>query len=159
MGIHLANPWAKSGVIYAVRTVYDKKCMAKEPLVFLIEDDTDDQEFFVMAVENAFPTIKCICADTGIDALEILKADRAFVPDKIFVDINMPRMDGMECLMEIKKIHSLESVPVYMYSTSAEPAIVKSCIRLGAAGFIKKEISISGLQRQLEEVMRNPKKE
>ena len=133
--------------------------MPTEPLVFLIEDDSDDQEFFMMAVENAFPAIKCVCADTGVDALEILRADRSFVPDKIFVDINMPRMDGVECLMEIKKIRSLDAVPVYMYSTSAEPAIVRSCIRLGAAGFIKKEISISGLQRQLEEVMRNPKME
>lgn len=112
-----------------------------------------------MAVENVFPTIKCICADTGIDALERLRTDRAFVPDKIFVDINMPRMDGVEFLVEIKKIHGLKAVPVYMYSTSAEPTIVKNCIRLGAAGFIKKEISMSGLQRQLEEVMRNPKKE
>ena len=133
--------------------------MVKEPLVFLIEDDTDDQEFFLMAVETAFPAIKCICVDTGVDALEILRANRTFVPDKIFVDINMPRMDGVECLTEIRKIPSLDAVPVYMYSTSAEPAIVNSCIRLGAAGFIKKEISISGLQRQLEEVMRNPKKE
>jgi CheY-like chemotaxis protein len=133
--------------------------MTKEPLVFLIEDDTDDQEFFMMAVENAFPTIKCVCADTGVDALERLRTDRSFVPDKIFVDINMPRMDGVEFLMEIRKIQSLDSVPVYMYSTSAEPAIVRSCIRLGAAGFIQKEVSISGLQRQLEEVMRDPKKE
>lgn len=133
--------------------------MAKEPLVFLIEDDADDQEFFIMAVENAFPATKCICADTGVDALEILKSDRSFVPDRIFVDINMPRMDGVECLMEIKKIRSLDTVPVYMYSTTDEPAIVKSCIGLGAAGFIKKEISISGLQRQLEEVMRHPKKD
>ena len=112
-----------------------------------------------MAVENAFPTTKCVCADTGVDALEKLRTDRSFIPDRIFVDINMPRMDGVEFLMEVKKIHSLDAVPIYMYSTSAEPAIVKSCIGLGAAGFIKKEISISGLQRQLEKVMHNPKKE
>lgn len=133
--------------------------MAKEPLVFLIEDDSDDQEFFLMAVGNAFPAIKCICAGTAVDALEKLRTDGSFIPDHIFVDINMPCMDGMECLTEIKKIHSLAEVPVYMYSTSAEPGIVRSCIRLGAAGFIKKEISVSGLQRQLEDVMRNPKKE
>ena len=132
--------------------------MAKEPLVFLIEDDTDDQEFFIMAVENVLPASKCVCADTGVDALEMLRADRYFIPDNIFLDINMPRMDGVECLMEIKKIHTLDAIPVYMYSTSAEPAIVKSCIRLGAAGFIKKEISIASLQRQLEQVMWNTKK-
>jgi CheY-like chemotaxis protein len=133
--------------------------MTNEPLVFLIEDDTDDQEFFIMAVENAFPAIKCVCADTGVDALEKLRTDRSFVPDRIFVDINMPRMDGVECLAEIRKIRSLDATPVYMYSTSADAAMVKSCILLGAAGFIQKEISISGLQRQLEEVMRNPKEE
>jgi CheY-like chemotaxis protein len=131
----------------------------KEPLVFLIEDDSDDQEFFTMAVENAFPTTKCVCAGTGVDALEKLRTDRSFIPDQIFVDINMPCMDGMEFLTEIKKIHGLSGVPVYMYSTSAEPGIVNSCIRLGAAGFIQKEISIPRLQLQLEKVLRKPKKE
>lgn len=133
--------------------------MPQKPLILLIEDDSDDQEFFLMAVEKVFPTINCVCADTAVDALEKLRSDRSFIPDQIFVDINMPCMDGIECLTEIKKIRDLADVPVYMYSTSAEPHIVHSCIQLGAAGFIKKEITVAGLQRQLADVMRDPKKE
>ena len=122
-------------------------------LTFLIDDDTDDQEVFSMAMEEAHSSVKCIFANDGVYALEKFSIDNSFVPDLIFIDINMPRMNGVQCLAEIKKIPSVKNVPAYMYSTSAEPEIVAECMKLGAAGFIKKEISIDELQKRFFQIL------
>jgi CheY-like chemotaxis protein len=58
-------------------------------------------------------------------------------------------MNGIQCLSEIKKLLRFQHVPAYIYSTSAEKSIVDECLRLGASGFIKKQISIEELQKQL----------
>jgi CheY-like chemotaxis protein len=64
----------------------------------------------------------------------------------------MPIMNGIEVLHEIKKIERLNEVPVYMYSTSADPVVVESCIRLGATGAITKLPGISLLKERLCEI-------
>jgi CheY-like chemotaxis protein len=122
-------------------------------LTFLIDDDTDDQEVFSLAMEEAFPSVKCVFANDGIYALEKFDADNTFIPDLIFIDINMPRMNGIQCLAEIKKLSRLNKVPAYMYSTSAEPQIVAECLELGAAGFIKKEVSVDELQKKISQIL------
>lgn len=122
-------------------------------LTFLIDDDTDDQEVFSLAMEEAYPAVKCIFANDGVHALEKFTVDNSFVPDLIFIDINMPRMNGVQCLAEIRKLSRLNHVPAYMYSTSAEPGIVAECMKLGAAGFIKKEISVDELQKKFLQIL------
>ena len=111
---------------------------------FLIDDDEDDQEIFEMAVREINDSIHCFFAGDGVKALEEL-SNEDFSPDCIFIDINMPRMNGIECLQKIKTIHRLEPVPVCMFSTSADPDIVSQSKRLGANDFIVKPASISVL--------------
>ena len=96
--------------------------MAEELTCLLVDDDPDDQEIFAMAVEAVSSAITCHYADDGIKALEMLK-DASFRPDMIFVDLNMPRMNGKQCLAEIKKIDRLQDIPVYIYSTSSHTHI------------------------------------
>ena len=88
----------------------------------LVDDDPDDQEIFGMAVQSVNSNVSCYFADDGIKALEMLK-DASFRPDMIFVDLNMPRMNGKQCLAEIKKIDRLQNIPVYIYSTSSHTHI------------------------------------
>jgi CheY-like chemotaxis protein len=83
---------------------------------FLVDDDVDDLEIFTLAVEDLRINVNCVTAADGIDALEKLRNDEAFVPDFIFLDLNMPRMNGKQCLLEIKKIERLSSTPVIIYS-------------------------------------------
>lgn len=115
---------------------------------FLVDDDPDDQEIFCMALEDTGKNVKCEFANDGVEAVKRLQ-DMTFTPDLIFIDMNMPRMNGNECLQEIKKIIRMKSVPVYMYSTSADPDIVAETQRLGAAGFIVKPTSIGELTKTL----------
>ena len=129
--------------------------MAKDLLIFLIDDDTDDQEIFSIIVAEAFPQISCVFANDGIAALEKLQKKPALRPDLIFIDINMPRMNGMQCLTEIKKLKDFSDIPVYMYSTAAEPAMVESCMSKGAVGFIRKEVNPEMLQKKIAEIISN----
>jgi CheY-like chemotaxis protein len=117
-------------------------------LVFLIDDDHDDQLFFELAISEMEVPIDFRFADDGIMGLAML-SNPDFNPDFIFVDMNMPRMNGMECLAKIKNIDRLKQVPVFMYSTTADDYVARDCMKLGAAGVIKKQTSISAISEKL----------
>jgi len=112
--------------------------MPEKVNILLIEDDFDDQEIFSMTMEEIEPSCKCTFANDGKDAVDLIKVHPKYKPDYIFIDVNMPRMNGIECLTELRKFPHLAKVPIYMYSTSAETKLVKQCIDLGAIDFIVK---------------------
>ena len=111
----------------------------------LIDDDIDDQEIFHMALQELSNSVDCQFAADGVNALETLTRDELFLPHCIFIDVNMPRMNGVECLAQIKKINRLRNVPVCMYSTSADPSLVAKAKSLGAVDFIVKPADMSEL--------------
>jgi len=123
------------------------------PVFFLIDDDIDDHEIFALALSEIKESAKCIFATDGFNGIEKLNINPSFVPDFIFIDMNMPRMNGLQCLSEIRKINRLENVPIFMYSTSADPKVILECEHLGASGFIKKQIHIADLQRALSRIL------
>ncbi|GAB2778405.1 response regulator [Rhabdobacter roseus] len=122
---------------------------------FLIDDDLDDQEIFSMALQDAYNAVTCECANDGVQALEKLNLDQAFIPHFIFIDMNMPRMKGVQCLEEIKKIDRLKHIPIYMYSTSADPSAIAQTRQLGAADFIVKPSTIGALTSTLSKLFQN----
>jgi len=128
--------------------------MNSNTTVFLIEDDFDDQEIFSIALEKADQSAKCVFANDGIQALEKINKDATLTPDFIFIDINMPRMNGQQCLSEIKKIERLKNVPVFMFSTAADPEGIEDNKNLGAADFIVKPSSIKELTEILSGILR-----
>src|SRR6266700_1516457 len=83
-------------------------------------------------------SIRCLTASRGEEALNKLKAGLKQLPDYIFLDLNMPRMSGIECLAEIKKINILQHIPVIVYSTSSAQKDVEETKKLGADYFITK---------------------
>jgi len=116
---------------------------------FLIDDDLDDQEIFFMALQQFDSSIRCDFANDGAKAIEQLRADEVNAPHCIFIDMNMPRMDGIECLEQIKKMGHLKDVPVCMFSTSADPTLVGKTNALGAVDFIVKPADITALSEML----------
>lgn len=117
----------------------------------LVDDDPDDQEIFSMAVEAVSSSILCRFADDGIMALQMLE-EEAFTPDLIFVDLNMPRMNGKQCLAEIKKIDRLANVPVYIYSTSSHTH-VKGDQDVSPTAYIIKPSTLPELTQILRELL------
>lgn len=127
--------------------------MAHSVTFFLIDDDTDDQEIFLIALQGISESVKCKYANDGIKALEKFNLDSSFIPDYIFLDMNMPRMNGRECLVEIRKIDRLRQVPTFIYSTSVDPGMVEDVKQLGATDVIIKPTSIKALSDILENLI------
>lgn len=119
---------------------------------FLIDDDVDDQEIFYLALKEVNKAVDCIYASDAVQALEKLKNDPSFTPQCIFLDMNMPRVDGKQCLLSIKDIDRLKDVPVFMYSTYADAKTITEVKQLGAADFIIKPASIPLLVQALTQL-------
>jgi CheY-like chemotaxis protein len=112
--------------------------MQKIKSVFIVDDDIDDREIFVEAIARIDPDIKCYTARDGEDALTILGNNHIGVPEIIFLDLNMPRMDGRQMLIELKKDAVLKNIPVVIYSTSNSKKDMDETLALGAKRFLAK---------------------
>ena len=122
---------------------------------FLIDDDIDDQEIFQIALHEADESIGFVTANNGVEGLRMLKEEYFFVPDFIFLDLNMPKMNGMECLPEIRRLDHLKAVKIIIYSTSADPAIINASKSLGAHDFLVKPTRLDVLVNKLSEILEN----
>lgn len=127
--------------------------MKQNRACFLIDDDIDDQEIFQMALQRIDQNINFIAANNGVEGLQKLKEDSSFVPDYIFLDVNMPKMNGMQCLPEIRKLGHLKDVKIIMYSTSTDAGIISSSKRLGADDFLVKPDKIGLLINKLAQIL------
>lgn len=133
----------------------------KEPgniSILLVDDDVDDQEIFLLTMRETGSDVACEFANDGIHALEKL-AEPAFRPNLIFIDINMPKMNGIELLAELKQNPQLHQTPIFMYSTSDQKEIVTRCMELGASGFMRKNPDIDELRREFIKVIGNQDRE
>lgn len=130
--------------------IADKKPVAREKIILLVDDDEDEHEIFLSALKNTNRDYNFIGADSCEKALRILKE---LEPEYIFIDLNMPRTDGMVCLQEIKKLSRVAQVPVYMYSTGINATEGKKALQLGAIDYIIKPNSISSLSAVLRKIL------
>lgn len=120
-------------------------------MILAVDDDAEDSEFFCDAIQEIDSSIVVMKARNGEDALHLLE-NHLLLPDFIFLDINMPMMDGKTCLQEIKKIEKLKDVPVIMYSTSSNKAEILQFKSMGA-GFLVKPNHFSKLVRSLSFIL------
>lgn len=102
----------------------------------LIDDDKDDCEIFCDAAHEV-SNCKCHCVNDSVEALSILERTRTF-PHCIFLDINIPVMDGVTVLKKIKANPKLSEIPIIMYSTTSNPLEMQECLQLGADKFVRK---------------------
>lgn len=86
-------------------------------MCFLIDDDADDREAFENALNEIDPTIEYFTVASGEEGLKMFD-ESEIIPSYIFLDLNMPKMNGWECLREIKKRPQLKHVPVIILSTA-----------------------------------------
>src|SRR3954466_7950839 len=123
----------------------------KKYVFLLVDDDMDDSELFQEALTEIDSTIIFHHAENGEDALK--KLDPFQLPDLMFLDINMPRINGWECLRLMKNNPVFRKIPVIVYSTSSHQEEVNSAIALGAYNFYTKPSSYKELKKMLTEVV------
>ena len=105
--------------------------------ILYADDDFDDRMLFLEAFSEIERSISCITFCDGRALLEMLnKAQK--LPDVIFLDINMPVLDGRECLIELKRDSRLKNIPVVIHSTTSSQTEIKGYLQLGAMSFIQK---------------------
>ena len=120
-------------------------------VILYVDDDPEDVEIFEEAVKETDSSIECLIAKNGKQAMEILQADA--IPDFIFLDINMPVINGKSLLLEIRKDKKFKDIPVVMYSTGANLKETEEYKKMGANHFLKKHNTFQELCDELSHIL------
>ena len=111
--------------------------MSSSKKILLIDDDEDDRELFLEVVSELDPSAVLVTAINGADGFEKLHAYDA-PPNVIFLDLNMPIMNGTEFLRKIKAVEKLKNIPVIVLTTSNDERAITEMQALGAGDFVTK---------------------
>jgi CheY-like chemotaxis protein len=125
--------------------------------ILLIDDDEDDMTLFFEAVSGINQQIDCQYFNIGELALKWL-AETTHLPDYIFLDLNMPKMNGLEVLKAIKGQQHIKDIPVIVYSTSRNEAHRQEAKNLGAALYIIKPYRLIDLTAEIQSVLETLKR-
>jgi CheY-like chemotaxis protein len=121
--------------------------------VLLADDDEDDRLLFREAFNEIKIKTKVITVNDGEELMDRLIRNGHELPHILFLDLNMPRKNGIECLLEIKRTESLKDIPIAIYSTSASEEDIEETFVKGANVYIKKPNDFGTLKKILEEVI------
>jgi len=119
--------------------------------LMLGDDDIDDIELFHEAVKEVKPDAELIILHNGRQILSKLQTER---PAVIFLDINMPEMNGWECLRSLKDDAALKHIPVVMYTTSSSKRDIEIAKDLGAFKLVTKPDRFQDLLKILSGIIR-----
>ncbi len=125
-------------------------------VIFLADDDADDRLFFEEALEEISLATELTFATDGVElmaALEEIVTEKPPPPHVIFLDINMPRKNGIECLKEIRENPRMKDIPVVIFSTTANENSIETTYSLGANCYICKPSSHQLLIKAIETVL------
>lgn len=120
--------------------------------ILLIDDDDDDWEIFQAALNKVSDTGNHYAIKYAKQALEKLERQE-ITPDLIFLDLNMPAMNGLEFLGHIKKIKNAKDIPVIIFSTSSHAEIKNQAKKLGAYDFITKPHDFNELVNLFQSIL------
>jgi DNA-binding NarL/FixJ family response regulator len=119
--------------------------------LLLADDDLDDCDFFKDALNEILPLTKLTIVNDGVQLMNfLLLSAPEHYPDIIFLDLNMPRKSGMECISEMKDAHLLNHIPIIIYSTSLDVYVVNRLYEMGAYYYIQKPGRFAAIKKVIE---------
>ncbi len=121
--------------------------------IVLADDDEDDRLLFTEAFDELKITTKVNTYNDGVYLMDYLNGEDAIMPNVLFLDLNMPRKSGMECLKEIKANDKFKDMAIAIYSTSASEEDIENTFVQGANIYIKKPDNFKKLKKALSEVV------
>jgi CheY-like chemotaxis protein len=122
-------------------------------LITLADDDEDDRLFFTDAFEELKINTIVNTVNNGKELLNFLNHPETVLPNIIFLDLNMPILNGIDCLKEIKSNDKFKDIAIAIYSTSSSDKDVENTFVLGANIYIKKPSNFNDLKKTLSEVV------
>ena len=121
--------------------------------ITLADDDEDDRLFFTDAFDEIKINTVVNTVKNGKELLNYLEHPNTILPNIIFLDLNMPILNGIDCLKEIKKNARFNDIAIAIYSTSSSEQDVENTFVLGANIYIKKPNNFNELKKILSEVV------
>ena len=121
--------------------------------LLLADDDDDDCLFFKEALDCLPLNVNLSVVHDGCELLNYLNNNLKNLPDILFLDLNMPRKNGFECLLEIKLITELQNLPIIIFSTSLDTKIVDSVFEKGAIFYIRKPSDFAQLKKVIYDAL------
>ncbi len=118
--------------------------------IVFADDDKDDHFIFAKALEDISIRTSLICINNGEKLMQYLSEQMHQLPDVIFLDLNMPRKNGSECLTEIKNNKNFKHIPFIIYSTSFHTDILDLLYKYGAFYCIRKSTNSVETKRMLK---------
>lgn len=115
--------------------------------ILLADDDQDDCVFFKNAIEELLPSTELNVVNDGEELMRYLAENEEQLPHVLFLDINMPRKNGIECLADIKRNRNLKDIPVVMFSTSNAWDTINMLFKGGAHVYIHKPSDFGQLKK------------
>lgn len=113
--------------------------------ILLGEDDPDDSSLFLQAIDDSNITSCVHVADNGLKLVSRLRNAKDNIPDIIFLDINMPLKNGLECLQTIRSEDTFNKVPIIIYSTSKNNREIEFCYEKGANYYVVKPFTYKAI--------------
>lgn len=128
--------------------------MPNKPLnILLAEDDEDDRFFFKEAIDKVKVKTNLKMVNDGVELMEYLNDPENSRPHVVFLDLNMPRKGGIECLEEIRADKNYNDLMIAIYSTSASDNDIEETFVKGANIYIRKPNDFKILKKVLAEVL------
>lgn len=122
-------------------------------MIYMADDDEDDRMLFLDAVHDLNLSASVTAVEDGIELLDKLSKAVKHLPEMIFLDINMPRKNGFDCLEEIRSTKGdLKKVKIIMLSTSSNPENIELSYALGADFYAVKPSTFEGLKNLLQKI-------
>ena len=122
-------------------------------VILYVDDDPEDIEIFEEAVKEINSSARCLIAKNGRRAMDMLQGE--LIPDLIFLDINMPVIDGKSVLLEIRQNEKFKNIPVVMYSTTVNSREIEEYKKMGANHFLTKHNTFQDLCNQLSGILKS----
>lgn len=126
--------------------------MTKPLHILLADDDRDDRFFFSEALKELPVQATLTTIEDGEKLMLYLVENSDQLPDVLFLDLNMPRKNGSECLLEIKKNEKLKKLPVIIYSTSLNNEVADQLYQNGAHYYLQK-CNFPELRKSLDRIL------
>ncbi|MDB5226719.1 MAG: response regulator receiver protein [Bacteroidota bacterium] len=126
--------------------------MSTKRTFLLVDDDADDRDLFCDALDGIL-TCDCYTAINGEDALDLMRNQLRELPEIIFLDLSLPRMNGWDFLRTVKEDETFKHIPVIIYSGSSSDDDREYSLNLGAIHYITKPSDFNELRNRLAAVL------
>ena len=127
--------------------------IGKELTIFYTDDDQEDIDFFREIVDIIDSRVKVVVQSNGQELINALNNPPP-TPYLVFLDINMPGMNGLETLKKVRESEQHKNLPVVMFSTSADEMTIEESKKLGASFYVPKSGAFDKLKKSIEHTLK-----